>query len=61
MNQDELMDQDIYVAMKKKIPGFDDMEEDEQMKEQNEEEEKEDLTFEGVCSCDKNVHSDDEA
>eukprot|EP00924_Labyrinthula_sp_SR-Ha-C_P000347 snap_masked-scaffold_25-processed-gene-3.39-mRNA-1 protein AED:1.00 eAED:1.00 QI:0/0/0/0/1/1/3/0/64 len=26
MNHDELIDQDIYVAMKKKIPGFDDNE-----------------------------------
>eukprot|EP00924_Labyrinthula_sp_SR-Ha-C_P002380 maker-scaffold_16-snap-gene-2.51-mRNA-1 protein AED:0.24 eAED:0.26 QI:0/0/0/1/1/1/2/0/526 len=65
MNKDELMDHDIYVAMKKKIPGFDDKEEDEEMEEQmgeqNEEEEREDLTLEGVCFCDKQVHSDDEA
>eukprot|EP00924_Labyrinthula_sp_SR-Ha-C_P002055 maker-scaffold_99-snap-gene-0.0-mRNA-1 protein AED:0.61 eAED:0.61 QI:0/0/0/0.5/1/1/2/0/224 len=64
MNIDELMDQDIYVAMKKKIPGFDDKEEEEmeeQMEEENEKEGREDLTLEGICFCDKEVHSDDEA
>eukprot|EP00924_Labyrinthula_sp_SR-Ha-C_P003606 augustus_masked-scaffold_3-processed-gene-0.5-mRNA-1 protein AED:0.41 eAED:0.43 QI:0/-1/0/1/-1/1/1/0/511 len=55
MNKDEVMDHDIYVAMKKKIPGFDEKEEE------NEEEEKVDLTLEGLCSYDKEVDSDDEA
>eukprot|EP00924_Labyrinthula_sp_SR-Ha-C_P012089 snap_masked-scaffold_26-processed-gene-3.16-mRNA-1 protein AED:1.00 eAED:1.00 QI:0/0/0/0/1/1/2/0/330 len=62
LNKDELMDHKIHFAMKNKIPGFDDKEEEEkEMAEQNDEEEKEDLTLEGVCSCDKEVHSDDEA
>eukprot|EP00924_Labyrinthula_sp_SR-Ha-C_P007715 augustus_masked-scaffold_28-processed-gene-1.0-mRNA-1 protein AED:0.43 eAED:0.43 QI:0/0/0/0.5/1/1/2/0/500 len=63
-NKDELMDQDIYVAMKKKFPGFDEKEEgemEEQMKEENEEEEREELTLEEIRFCDKEVHSDDEA
>eukprot|EP00924_Labyrinthula_sp_SR-Ha-C_P016530 augustus_masked-scaffold_6-processed-gene-6.52-mRNA-1 protein AED:0.40 eAED:0.40 QI:0/0/0/0.5/1/1/2/0/408 len=64
MNKDELMDHDIYVAMKKKIPGFDEKEGEEmeeQMEEENEEEEREELTLEGIRFCDKEVHSDDEA
>eukprot|EP00924_Labyrinthula_sp_SR-Ha-C_P005573 snap_masked-scaffold_68-processed-gene-0.85-mRNA-1 protein AED:1.00 eAED:1.00 QI:0/-1/0/0/-1/1/1/0/73 len=61
MNQGDLMDRSIHFAMKKRVPGFDDKEEDEEMEEQNEEEEREDLALEGVCSCDKDVHSDDEA
>eukprot|EP00924_Labyrinthula_sp_SR-Ha-C_P011990 maker-scaffold_26-snap-gene-1.5-mRNA-1 protein AED:0.24 eAED:0.24 QI:0/0/0/1/0/0/2/0/515 len=64
MNKDELMDHDIYVAMKKRIPGFDEKEEEEmveQMEEENEEEEREELTLEGIRFCDKEVHSDDEA
>eukprot|EP00924_Labyrinthula_sp_SR-Ha-C_P005720 augustus_masked-scaffold_14-processed-gene-3.4-mRNA-1 protein AED:0.43 eAED:0.43 QI:0/0/0/0.5/1/1/2/0/553 len=64
INKDELMDHDIYVAMKKKIPGFDEKEEEEmveQMEEENEEEGREDLTLEGIRFCDKEVHSDDEA
>eukprot|EP00924_Labyrinthula_sp_SR-Ha-C_P015385 maker-scaffold_115-augustus-gene-0.0-mRNA-1 protein AED:0.32 eAED:0.32 QI:0/0/0/0.5/0/0.5/2/0/237 len=63
-NKDDLMDQDIYVAMKKKFPGFDEKEEgemEEQMEEENEEVGREDLTLEGICFCDKEVHSDDEA
>eukprot|EP00924_Labyrinthula_sp_SR-Ha-C_P002701 snap_masked-scaffold_13-processed-gene-4.52-mRNA-1 protein AED:0.21 eAED:0.21 QI:0/0/0/0.5/1/1/2/0/180 len=60
MNKDELMDHDIYVAMKKKIPGFDEKEEGE-MEEENEEEGREDLTLEGIRFCDKGVNSDDEA
>eukprot|EP00924_Labyrinthula_sp_SR-Ha-C_P002188 snap_masked-scaffold_19-processed-gene-3.18-mRNA-1 protein AED:0.35 eAED:0.35 QI:0/0/0/0.5/1/1/2/0/251 len=60
MNQDELMDRNIHFAIKKLVPGFGNKEEDEQMEEQNEEEEREDLTLEVVCSCDKEVHSDDE-
>eukprot|EP00924_Labyrinthula_sp_SR-Ha-C_P005392 snap_masked-scaffold_1-processed-gene-30.29-mRNA-1 protein AED:0.43 eAED:0.44 QI:0/0/0/1/1/1/2/0/182 len=64
MNKDELMDHDIYVAMKKKIPGFDEKEDEvmvEQMEEENEEGEREEFTLEGICFCDKEVHSDDEA
>eukprot|EP00924_Labyrinthula_sp_SR-Ha-C_P007516 maker-scaffold_24-snap-gene-5.52-mRNA-1 protein AED:0.53 eAED:0.53 QI:0/0/0/0.5/1/1/2/0/184 len=64
MNKDDLMDPEIYVKMKKIIPGFDERKEEEmveQMKEENEEEEREDLTLEGFRSCDKEVHSDDEA
>eukprot|EP00924_Labyrinthula_sp_SR-Ha-C_P008489 snap_masked-scaffold_32-processed-gene-1.26-mRNA-1 protein AED:0.87 eAED:0.87 QI:0/-1/0/1/-1/1/1/0/74 len=61
MNQDELMDCSIHFSIKKRIPGFDDKEEAEQMEEQNDEEEREDLRLEGVCSCDKEVHSNDEA
>eukprot|EP00924_Labyrinthula_sp_SR-Ha-C_P012114 maker-scaffold_26-snap-gene-4.5-mRNA-1 protein AED:0.30 eAED:0.34 QI:0/0/0/1/0/0.33/3/0/563 len=64
MNQVELMDRNVHFAMKKNFPGFDDKEEEEmveQMEEENEEEEREDLILEGVCSCDKEVHSDDEA
>eukprot|EP00924_Labyrinthula_sp_SR-Ha-C_P002189 augustus_masked-scaffold_19-processed-gene-3.3-mRNA-1 protein AED:0.43 eAED:0.43 QI:0/0/0/0.5/1/1/2/0/405 len=60
MNQDELMDRNIHFAIKKLVPGFGNKEEDEQMEEQNEEEEREDLTLGVVCSCDKEVHSDDE-
>eukprot|EP00924_Labyrinthula_sp_SR-Ha-C_P009452 augustus_masked-scaffold_2-processed-gene-24.40-mRNA-1 protein AED:0.42 eAED:0.42 QI:0/-1/0/1/-1/1/1/0/452 len=51
MNKDEVMDHDIYVAMKKRIPGFD----------EKEEEEREELTLEGTRFCDKEMHSDDEA
>eukprot|EP00924_Labyrinthula_sp_SR-Ha-C_P010261 snap_masked-scaffold_23-processed-gene-1.5-mRNA-1 protein AED:1.00 eAED:1.00 QI:0/-1/0/0/-1/1/1/0/77 len=64
MSKDELMDPKIYVAMKKKIPGFDDNQEEEmeeQMEEENVEEGKEDLTLEGIRFCDKGVHSVDEA
>eukprot|EP00924_Labyrinthula_sp_SR-Ha-C_P000549 augustus_masked-scaffold_27-processed-gene-2.5-mRNA-1 protein AED:0.62 eAED:0.64 QI:0/0/0/1/1/1/2/0/355 len=64
MNKDELMYHDIYVAMKQKIPGFGEKEDEvmvEQMEEENEEVEREDLTLEGFRSCDKEVHSDDEA
>eukprot|EP00924_Labyrinthula_sp_SR-Ha-C_P009484 augustus_masked-scaffold_2-processed-gene-25.51-mRNA-1 protein AED:0.37 eAED:0.40 QI:0/-1/0/1/-1/1/1/0/579 len=66
MNKDEVMDHDIYVAMKNNIPGFDEKEEEEeeiveQMDEENEEEERVDLTLEGLCSYDKEVDSDDEA
>eukprot|EP00924_Labyrinthula_sp_SR-Ha-C_P007633 snap_masked-scaffold_42-processed-gene-2.18-mRNA-1 protein AED:0.66 eAED:0.66 QI:0/-1/0/1/-1/1/1/0/78 len=64
MNKDELMDPEIYVKMKKRIPGFNHKEEDEemeeQMKEENEEEEREELTLEEIRFCDKEVHSDDE-
>eukprot|EP00924_Labyrinthula_sp_SR-Ha-C_P014742 augustus_masked-scaffold_43-processed-gene-0.41-mRNA-1 protein AED:0.41 eAED:0.41 QI:0/-1/0/1/-1/1/1/0/441 len=64
MNKDELMDHKIHFAMKKKIPGFNHKEEDEemeeQMKEENEEEEREELTLEEIRFCDKEVHSDDE-
>eukprot|EP00924_Labyrinthula_sp_SR-Ha-C_P004586 snap_masked-scaffold_1-processed-gene-5.22-mRNA-1 protein AED:0.33 eAED:0.41 QI:0/-1/0/1/-1/1/1/0/261 len=64
MNKDELMDHDIYVAMRKKIPGFDEKEEEEmaeQMEEENEEEEREEFTLDEIRFCDKEVHSDDEA
>eukprot|EP00924_Labyrinthula_sp_SR-Ha-C_P009003 maker-scaffold_2-snap-gene-9.5-mRNA-1 protein AED:0.84 eAED:0.84 QI:0/0/0/0.5/1/1/2/0/68 len=55
MNQDELMDRN-------KVTGFDDdAEEDKEMKEESEEEEREELTLEWIRSCDKDVHSDDEA
>eukprot|EP00924_Labyrinthula_sp_SR-Ha-C_P007911 snap_masked-scaffold_28-processed-gene-4.51-mRNA-1 protein AED:1.00 eAED:1.00 QI:0/-1/0/0/-1/1/1/0/61 len=48
MNEDESMEHDIYVSMKKRIPGFDEKEEEEmveQMGEENEEEERDDLTL----------------
>eukprot|EP00924_Labyrinthula_sp_SR-Ha-C_P003504 maker-scaffold_97-snap-gene-0.1-mRNA-1 protein AED:0.14 eAED:0.14 QI:0/0/0/1/0.5/0.33/3/0/319 len=52
INKDELMDSEIYVKMKKKIPGSDDKEEEEeemveQMEEENDEEERVDLILEG--------------
>eukprot|EP00924_Labyrinthula_sp_SR-Ha-C_P009773 snap_masked-scaffold_22-processed-gene-5.35-mRNA-1 protein AED:0.70 eAED:0.70 QI:0/-1/0/1/-1/1/1/0/77 len=62
MNKDELMDPEIYVAMKKKMPGFDEKEDEvmvKQMEEENEEVEREVLTLEGFRSCDKEVHGDD--
>eukprot|EP00924_Labyrinthula_sp_SR-Ha-C_P013087 augustus_masked-scaffold_12-processed-gene-9.45-mRNA-1 protein AED:0.40 eAED:0.40 QI:0/-1/0/1/-1/1/1/0/443 len=54
MNKDELMDPEIYGAMKKKILGFDEKEDEvmvEQMEEENEEVGREDLILEGFRSC----------